>query len=202
MTVSGTHFNYFMVCQRKLWLLAHGITMEQESELVHEGKLIHENSYPQRNPNCEEIAVDGLLAGRVLLAQAKAYQNKRRRVALATKFIDGAACNMLQNLNYYNRRGKSMTEPTMQIKQLAASLAQSTEINELMGIEGNIRKTYYACFDTILDGFAMGERMNETFHHRSLDRNVSYRHLIKLECYKLVKDIMGIAEYKPFKMYW
>ncbi len=145
---------------------------------------------------------DGLLAGRVLLAQAKAYQNKRRRVALATKFIDGAACNMLQNLNYYNRRGKSMTEPTVQIKQLAASLAQSTEINELMGIEGNIRKTYYACFDTIVDDFAMGERMNETFHHRSLDHNVSYRHLIKLECYKLVKDIMGIAEYKPFKMYW
>ena len=33
-------------------------------------------------------------------------------------------------------------------------------------------------------------------------RNVSYKHLIKLECYKLLKDILGIEEYKPFKMYW
>lgn len=28
------------------------------------------------------------------------------------------------------------------------------------------------------------------------------KHLIKLECYKLLKDILGIEEYKPFKMYW
>ena len=60
MTVTGTIFNYFMVCRRKLWLFVHGITMEQESELVYEGKLIHENSYPERNPNYEEIELDGI----------------------------------------------------------------------------------------------------------------------------------------------
>ena len=60
MTVTGTIFIYFMVCRRKLWLFAHGITMEQESELVYEGKLIHENSYPERNPNYEEIELDGI----------------------------------------------------------------------------------------------------------------------------------------------
>ena len=49
---------------------------------------------------------------------------------------------------------------------------------------------------------AMEDRFEETFRHRSLGRNVSYRHLIKLECYKLLKDIMGVEEYKPFKMYW
>lgn len=49
---------------------------------------------------------------------------------------------------------------------------------------------------------ALEERYNETFRHRALGRNVSYRHLIKLECYKLIKDILGIEEYKPFKMYW
>ena len=48
---------------------------------------------------------------------------------------------------------------------------------------------------------AMEERYDETFRHRSLGRNVSYKHLIKLECYKLLKDILGIEEYKPFKMY-
>ncbi len=47
------------------------------------------------------------------------------------------------------------------------------------------------------------ERLKETIQHRSLNRNVSYKHLVKLECYKLQKHILGIDEaYKPFKIYW
>lgn len=46
------------------------------------------------------------------------------------------------------------------------------------------------------------ERLQETIQHRSLKRNVSYKHLIKLECYKLSKHLLGIEEYKPFKMWW
>ena len=250
---------------------------------------------------------DGLLAGSVLLAQAKTFENKKRRTELARKFIQGAAWNMVQNLNYYNRRGKELTDPVTQMKQLTGTLEQTKSVEEVMGIEGNIRKIYYACFDTIIDDFSMGERTkqppqnevnalisfgnmmcysetlraihqtqlnptisflhtpgerryslsldiseifkpilvdrvifktlnkrilseqcfdkqlnrcllndkgkklfvkamedryDETFRHRSLGRNVSYRHLIKLECYKLLKDIMGLEEYKPFKMYW
>jgi CRISPR-associated protein Cas1 len=46
------------------------------------------------------------------------------------------------------------------------------------------------------------ERLSETIRHRSLNRSVSYKHLIKLECYKLSKHLLNIEEYKPFKMYW
>ena len=46
------------------------------------------------------------------------------------------------------------------------------------------------------------ERLNQTIKHRSLNRNVSYKHLIKLECYKLVKHILNMEGYKPLKMYW
>ena len=49
---------------------------------------------------------------------------------------------------------------------------------------------------------AIEERLLETIQHRSLKRSVSYKHLIKLECYKLSKHILDIEEYKPFKMYW
>jgi CRISPR-associated protein Cas1 len=49
---------------------------------------------------------------------------------------------------------------------------------------------------------AWEERINETFKHRTLGRNVSYKHLVKLECYKLSKDILNISPYKPFKMLW
>lgn len=60
MTVTGTHFNYFQVCKRKLWLFANGITMEHTSDLVYEGKLIHEESYPQRSSKYEEIEMDDI----------------------------------------------------------------------------------------------------------------------------------------------
>lgn len=49
---------------------------------------------------------------------------------------------------------------------------------------------------------AIEERLVETIQHRSLKRNVSYKHLIKLECYKLCKHLLGMEEYKPFKMWW
>ena len=49
---------------------------------------------------------------------------------------------------------------------------------------------------------AIEDKLSETIKHRSLNRNVSYRHLIKLECYKLTKHLLNIEEYKPFKMYW
>lgn len=49
---------------------------------------------------------------------------------------------------------------------------------------------------------AFEDRLNETIQHRDLKRSVSYRHLIKLECYKLVKHILGIQEYKALKMNW
>jgi len=60
MPITGTHFNYYNVCKRKLWLFANGISMEHSSDLVYEGKLIHEQSYPQRPERYEEIEIDGI----------------------------------------------------------------------------------------------------------------------------------------------
>lgn len=60
MTITGTHFNYYQLCLRKLWFFANGINMEQESDLVYEGKLVHESSYPQRTARYEEVEIDGV----------------------------------------------------------------------------------------------------------------------------------------------
>lgn len=49
---------------------------------------------------------------------------------------------------------------------------------------------------------AWDEKLNETIKHRALGRSVSYKHLVKLECYKLSKHILNIEEYKPFKAWW
>ena len=58
--ITGTHFNYYQICHRKLWLFANGINFEHTSDLVYEGKLIHESSYPQRSSKYEEIEIDGI----------------------------------------------------------------------------------------------------------------------------------------------
>lgn len=60
MQITGTYFNYYQICHRELWLFANGINMEHNSDLVYEGKLIHEESYPQRSERYEEIEIDGI----------------------------------------------------------------------------------------------------------------------------------------------
>lgn len=250
---------------------------------------------------------DGLLSGRMLLAQTSAYQDKEKRVKIAQKFIEGAAFNMVKNLRYYNNRGKDTEPVIMLIEGYASKLIETKDVSEIMGIEGNIRQAYYDSFNLIIDDFEMNgrtkqppqnevnalisfgnmmcysqclraihqtqlnptisylhtpgerryslslditeifkpilvdrvifkllnkkeiqakhfdnkmnrcllnttgkkifvkafeDRLNETIKHRTLNRNVSYKHLMKLECYKLSKYLLGMEEYKPFKMWW
>ncbi len=45
-------------------------------------------------------------------------------------------------------------------------------------------------------------RLQQTIEHRKLKKHVSYRHLIRLECYKLVKHILGEEPYGGFRMWW
>ncbi|MEA5006958.1 MAG: type I-B CRISPR-associated endonuclease Cas1b [Rikenellaceae bacterium] len=250
---------------------------------------------------------DNLLAGKMILCQVIHYQKSAKRMVIARKFIEGAAFNMVKNLQYYNRRGKDM-EPMIEIiNGYSSQISQANTPEQLMGVEGNIRQVYYEAFNLILNDFELGnrtkqppqnevnalisfgnmmcysfclrsihqtqlnptisylhepgyrryslaldvaeifkpiiidrvifkvlnkkeiqskhfdknlnqcllnengkkifvqaieERLLETIQHRSLKRSVSYKHLIKLECYKLSKHILDIEEYKPFKMYW
>lgn len=250
---------------------------------------------------------DSLLSGRMLLAQTAHYQDKKKRIIIARKFIEGAAFNMVKNLKYYNKRGRDMAPMIALIEQYASRIPETTSTDELMGLEGNIRMVYYDAFNLIINDFEMGnrtkqppgnevnalisfgnmmcysqclraihqtqlnptisylhtpgerryslsldiseifkpllvdrvifkvlnkkelqekhfdkhlnrcllnqsgkkifvqafeERLNETIQHRTLNRSVSYKHLIKLECYKLSKHLLNMEEYKPFKMWW
>ena len=49
---------------------------------------------------------------------------------------------------------------------------------------------------------AWEERLGQTIDHRKLGRRVSYRHLIRLECYKIAKHVLGMDEYEAFKTWW
>ena len=50
---------------------------------------------------------------------------------------------------------------------------------------------------------AWEERLSETIKHRTLNKHVSYKHLVKLECYKVAKYILKDEdEYNAFKIWW
>ena len=46
---------------------------------------------------------------------------------------------------------------------------------------------------------AYEEKLQTTIRHRRLKRSVSYRHLIRLECYRLIKHLTNVEPYEPFK---
>lgn len=252
-------------------------------------------------------AKEYLLAGKLQVNQTEHYLSGKKRLAIARSFVKGAAANMLRNLKYYQTRGKELTACIDTIDQWCYDIDNCSAIDELMGIEGNIRQCYYVGFDEILKELKMEgrskqppknevnslisfgnmlcyticldqiyhtqlnptisflhepgarrfslaldmaeifkpmlvdrtifsvlnkqqlkasdfhegtgritlkeggkktflraweEKLGQTIKHRSLGRHVSYKHLVKLECYKLCNHLIGTQEYKPFKAWW
>ena len=49
---------------------------------------------------------------------------------------------------------------------------------------------------------ALEERLSATIKHRRLGRSVSYRHLIRLECYKMIRHLTSLEDYRAFRAWW
>lgn len=95
MQIAATHINYLIVCPRKLWLFANGINMEHTSDIVYDGKLLHETSYPQRAERYEEMTVSAEYNGIGLVGQID-YFDARNRVIHETKRSD-----KVENAHYW-----------------------------------------------------------------------------------------------------
>ncbi len=46
------------------------------------------------------------------------------------------------------------------------------------------------------------EKLRTTIMHRRLKKKVSVRRFIRIECYKLIKHLIGVEEYKPLIAWW
>lgn len=248
------------------------------------------------------------VSGNLLIKQVEYYTDNEKRSEIAKEFIESATFNIYRNLRYYNGRGKDLENVMGQIKGLQKELSKAENVNEIMGIEGNIRKVYYSAWKEIINqeidfekrvkrppdnmintlisfvnsliyttclseiyktqlnptisylhsagerrfslcldiaeifkpligdrlifsllnknmitekDFEKGsnfyylkengrkkilkeydERLKQTIKHKDLGREVSYSYLIRLECYKLIKHILGDKKYEGFKMWW
>lgn len=92
-----------------------------------------------------------LLAGQLLVKQVEHYTDYGKRLTIAKKIIEAAADNIYRNLRYYNGRGKDVSSYMSEIDSLRKELPKTSTIQELMGIEGNIRRHYYAAWNVIID---------------------------------------------------
>lgn len=248
------------------------------------------------------------VSGKLLVKQVEYFQDREKRVELAREIIKSASDNIFRNLRYYNGRGKDLKNEMEIIKSYQLELDKAQDVNEIMGIEGNIRKIYYSTWSKIInqeidfekrvkrpldnmintlisfinsliyttclseiyktqlnptisylhspgdrrfslclditeifkplivdrmifsllnknmiseDDFAKDsnfyylkdkgrkkileeyeKKLNQTITHKELKRDVSYQTLIKLECYKLIKHLLGDKKFDGFKMWW
>lgn len=248
------------------------------------------------------------ISGYLLVNQVKHYDDYEKRLVIAKKILNSSAHNIYRNLRYYNGRGVELEQFMDRIESLTNTIDSGSSIEEVMGIEGNIRKTYYSSWTSIIKQdvefdkrvkrppdnmvnslisfvnslvytttlseiyktqlnptisylhqpgtkrfslsldlseifkplivdrmiFSMlnknqitendfdndsnflylrekakrkvleeyDKRLENTIFHKELGRDVSYRYLIRLECYKLIKHLIGEKEYEAFKMWW
>ena len=91
-----------------------------------------------------------LLAGSLLVQQVDHYVSPEKRLEIAQRIIMAASANIYRNLRYYNSRDRDLEGTMREIDYLRKSIPSSSSIQELMGIEGNIRKMYYTTWNDIV----------------------------------------------------
>jgi len=100
MNLTATHINYYQICKRKLWLFANGINMEHTSDMVYDGKLLHETSYPQRAERYEEMLISAEYEGVSLFGKID-YCNARNNTVHETKRSDKVEEAHVRQLKFY-----------------------------------------------------------------------------------------------------
>lgn len=126
-----------------------------------------------------------IISGKTIIKQVEFYIDNTARVWLAKRFIMGAARNMYTNLKYYLRRGKDTTQGIKNIETLYPKLKDCSDIQEIFGIEGNIRISYYQCFNEILKDFKFEKRIKNP-PTDSINSLISF---LNMMCYTLCLDM-------------
>ena len=91
------------------------------------------------------------VSGKLLVKQVQAYSDPEKRINIARRFVEGSADNIRKNLQYYNARDKDLQFFIEKTDELIAKIENTSDVHELMGIEGNIRSNYYFSWNLIVN---------------------------------------------------
>lgn len=95
--VSGIKINYYFICKRKLWLFSKGISMEDRSDRVLEGSVVHEESY--RRENTKELLIDDLIRVDII------NKDFVKEVKISSKMKEADKMQLLYYLYYLKQLG-------------------------------------------------------------------------------------------------
>lgn len=115
-----------------------------------------------------------LVSGKLLIKQVEHYCDKNKRIEIAKAFIEAASYNIYRNLTYYKNRGKELNTYMKEIEYLRNQIKLCKNIQELMGIEGNIRKTYYDSWNTIINQDVAFEKRVKNPPDNAINSLISY----------------------------
>lgn len=115
-----------------------------------------------------------LVSGKLLIKQVESYTDSSRRLVIAKEFINAASYNIYRNIMYYKNRGKDLQVYMDQIGALRKQIDICKDIHELMGIEGNIRKTYYDSWNVIINQDISFEKRIKNPPDNAINSLISY----------------------------
>jgi len=113
-------------------------------------------------------------------------------------------------ISYLHEPGARRFSLALDLSEIFKPLIVDRAIFRLINT-GQLKESH---FDRSLDGCfltdvgkklflqALEDRLATTIRHRRLGRSVSYRHLIRLECYKLIRHLTGVETYRAFRAWW
>ncbi len=99
-------------------------------------------------------------SGAVHLAQAAMILDPRKRLTMAKTIMEAAAHNISANIQYYVYRGGNprLRDTQMAINQQRIKLEGVQSVEELMGVEGQLRQIYYSAWGYINPQLTMVKR--------------------------------------------
>ena len=89
---------------------------------------------------------ENLLSGEVVVRQAEHYLDNEKRMQIAREFVKGAMHGFIYNLKRYP---EVENEVFRTFETYTNSVDEQTDIQALMGVEGNARELYYSTFPVI-----------------------------------------------------
>jgi CRISPR-associated endonuclease cas1 len=117
---------------------------------------------------------DSLVSRKLLVKQVESYLNNNKRVKIARAIIDAASYNIYRNLTCYNNRGRSLESYMEKIDELRSKLKFCTTVEEIMGVEENIRKIYYETWNYIINQNISFDKRVKNPPDNSINSVISY----------------------------
>lgn len=149
MNINATLMNIFHICKREMWLHYHAIRMEHTSEVVYEGKLIGEESYPFRADKNEELEImlplqKGEGSGEVILTAKIDFFDAKRGAVHETKKSAAKEWAHVAQVQFYlyllQKNGVEVSHGVIEYPKLRQTERVTLDEEDVQRIEANIEK--------------------------------------------------------------